>query len=149
MQNTSDTNKPRVDYLYFGRDQESNSHNGVLTVAYRIADNQGKEYVEAAFAYCSPEDVFVKAVGRSKAHTRLEWGKVRNTKGTHTWARWGIFKKQDEVIACACKIFNNIMPHENKPLWIRNWVLVDRHTPLENLMVGFDEEDLLKRIVSI
>ena len=167
MENTPDPESPRIDYLYFGRiktietrimneegDEEEftvYTHNGVLTAAYWILEEAAGERVEAAFAYCSPEDQYVKAIGRSKAHKRLKWGRTRNTKGTHDWVRWGTSKGEDNVITCVCRIFNEAPPiwSRTKPLWIRDWILHDGRVSLEELTAELKEADLVKRIVGI
>ena len=47
-----------VRYVYFGRKEGTNVHDGVVSVGYTISDDG--QLLRIAIAFCSPEDIFSK-----------------------------------------------------------------------------------------
>lgn len=69
-----------VRYVYFGRKEGTNTHNGVVSVGYTISDN-GK-VLKIAAAFCSPEDIFSKKKTQVIIHGRIAWGKTEDIEAT-------------------------------------------------------------------
>ena len=65
-----------VRYVYFGRKEGTNVHNGVVSVGYTIS-NDGK-LLRIAVAFCSPEDIFSKKKTQAIIHGRIAWSKTED-----------------------------------------------------------------------
>lgn len=65
-----------VRYVYFGRTEGTNVHNGVTSVGYTISDD-GRT-MKVAVAFCSPEDIFSKKKTQAIIHGRISWGKTED-----------------------------------------------------------------------
>lgn len=65
-----------VRYVYFGRKEGTNVHDGVVSVGYTISDD-GK-LLRIAIAFCSPEDIFSKKKTQAIIHGRIAWSKTED-----------------------------------------------------------------------
>ena len=69
-------------YAYFGRQENTNKHNGVTAVGYTMSTD-GK-ILRIAVAYCSPNDIFSKKKTQAAIIGRILWGKTEDIEATDT-----------------------------------------------------------------
>ena len=111
-----------IKFSYYGNTGNCNNHDGIITLCSTLSMFEGKELSAPAViygvAYCSPEDVYNKEIGKSIAYDDMQQ------------VRAGVDLVHKNHHDINTRIFADMVAHDDGPSWAKKSIarILIRHT---------------------